>query len=220
MPFGDYRDFEDCVRSNGDKDDPAAYCASIKAAIEDTVPGMFGLVAHGAHDQDDHGNRGGVRSNPVRFETAYDGVVEEATEDDEALAYSYTGGQHETMNRWLRGSGEASQADRDLEADLDAVIEASPGLLVDTTLFRGVDDQTGPFAVGDIIEDPAFMSTSLDWGPASNFAAAALLEIKAPKGTKGIRGEEVFDEFILGRGTRMRVVEAEVDGSGYRMELL
>ena len=34
MPFAGYRDFADCVSKNGDKDDPRAYCGSIKAEVE------------------------------------------------------------------------------------------------------------------------------------------------------------------------------------------
>ncbi|AFH22738.1 hypothetical protein OSG_eHP34_00025 [environmental Halophage eHP-34] len=34
MPFGPYDDFDDCVNSNKDKDDPDAYCAAIKRDIE------------------------------------------------------------------------------------------------------------------------------------------------------------------------------------------
>lgn len=34
MPFGPYDDFDDCVAANQDKDDPAAYCAAIKRAVE------------------------------------------------------------------------------------------------------------------------------------------------------------------------------------------
>ncbi len=34
MPFGEYEDFEHCVRENMDKDDPKAYCAEIKRKIE------------------------------------------------------------------------------------------------------------------------------------------------------------------------------------------
>jgi len=35
MPFGEYENFEDCVAKNQDKNDPEAYCATIKRAIED-----------------------------------------------------------------------------------------------------------------------------------------------------------------------------------------
>ena len=34
MPFGEYRDFDDCVAQNADKDDPAAYCASIEQTMK------------------------------------------------------------------------------------------------------------------------------------------------------------------------------------------
>lgn len=34
MPFGEYEDFSSCVRENSDKNDPEAYCATIKREIE------------------------------------------------------------------------------------------------------------------------------------------------------------------------------------------
>lgn len=34
MPFGDYEDFDSCVASNSDKQDPEAYCAEIKRKVE------------------------------------------------------------------------------------------------------------------------------------------------------------------------------------------
>jgi hypothetical protein len=34
MPFADYKDFDDCVAKNKDKEDPAAYCAAIKQKAE------------------------------------------------------------------------------------------------------------------------------------------------------------------------------------------
>jgi hypothetical protein len=33
-PFGDYKDFDECVKENQDKDDPKAYCAEIKRQME------------------------------------------------------------------------------------------------------------------------------------------------------------------------------------------
>ena len=32
--MGDYKDFDDCVSQNQGKEDPQAYCAAIKRAIE------------------------------------------------------------------------------------------------------------------------------------------------------------------------------------------
>jgi len=34
MPFGPYRDFDDCVRKNQDKDNPQAYCAALERIIK------------------------------------------------------------------------------------------------------------------------------------------------------------------------------------------
>lgn len=34
MPFGGYTDMQDCIAKNGDKSDPAAYCASIEQATQ------------------------------------------------------------------------------------------------------------------------------------------------------------------------------------------
>lgn len=46
MPFGKYEDFDDCVKQNQDKADPAAYCAAIKKQIEDEA-----AKAHAPSDQ-------------------------------------------------------------------------------------------------------------------------------------------------------------------------
>ena len=35
MPFGEYKTFEECVAKNSDKENPEAYCASIKKEVED-----------------------------------------------------------------------------------------------------------------------------------------------------------------------------------------
>jgi len=36
-PFAGYKDFDDCVRKNSDKDDPKAYCAVIKKQVGESV---------------------------------------------------------------------------------------------------------------------------------------------------------------------------------------
>ena len=37
MPFGDYKDWDDCISKNKDKDNPDKYCGYIKHKIEDNV---------------------------------------------------------------------------------------------------------------------------------------------------------------------------------------
>jgi len=34
MPFGQYKDFKDCINKNRDKQDPEAYCAAIENTIK------------------------------------------------------------------------------------------------------------------------------------------------------------------------------------------
>jgi hypothetical protein len=74
MPFGKYRDFEDCVAHNRDKDDPKAYCASIERLASDPVlleptnsnHWTFHLAGtEHDHDQSSHA-RSGSKANPIR----------------------------------------------------------------------------------------------------------------------------------------------------------
>ena len=37
MPFGEYKDFDECVSKNSDKDDPKAYCGYIKNQVEEAL---------------------------------------------------------------------------------------------------------------------------------------------------------------------------------------
>lgn len=43
MPFGEYEDFADCVAKNQNKEDPEAYCATIKRQIEGDVRRKIGF---------------------------------------------------------------------------------------------------------------------------------------------------------------------------------
>jgi proteasome lid subunit RPN8/RPN11 len=38
MPFGPYKDFEDCIRKNKDKNNPEAYCAALHKKITGKFP--------------------------------------------------------------------------------------------------------------------------------------------------------------------------------------
>ena len=42
MPFGNYKDFADCVSKNSDKEDAKAYCASIQKQSESKTVEMNG----------------------------------------------------------------------------------------------------------------------------------------------------------------------------------
>lgn len=45
MPFGEYKDFDDCVRKNKDKRNPEAYCAEVHKKIIGKWPGEKGKKA-------------------------------------------------------------------------------------------------------------------------------------------------------------------------------
>jgi hypothetical protein len=85
-------------------------------------------------------------------------------------------------------------------------------LVEDTTLFRGFKDNVNDFYLSQPIEHNGFASTSFDRGVAKFHATekGTVLQIDAPKGTKGVyirqnslRPEEV--EFLLPRGTLLEV---------------
>jgi len=42
MPFGEYKDFDDCVKKNQDKEKPEAYCATIEKKITGKWPSEEG----------------------------------------------------------------------------------------------------------------------------------------------------------------------------------
>lgn len=85
-------------------------------------------------------------------------------------------------------------------------------LVEDSTLFRGFKDNVNDFYLGQPIDHSGFASTSFDRGVAKFHATekGTILQIDAPKGTKGVyirqnslRREEV--EFLLHRGSVLEV---------------
>ncbi len=46
-PFADYKNFDDCVAKNSDKEDPAAYCGSVKAKTENVTGPLKGYTDAG-----------------------------------------------------------------------------------------------------------------------------------------------------------------------------
>jgi hypothetical protein len=88
--------------------------------------------------------------------------------------------------------------------------------MVDMDAFAGVTDLTE--LEGQVITDPAFMSTSL--GPAIGDAGSEVrMHIAAPRGTPGVitgtlSGAPSQREIVLARGTRLAVTDARQDASG------
>jgi hypothetical protein len=106
-------------------------------------------------------------------------------------------------------------------ANLDAAMAPLPAdmvlaRMVDMDAFAGVTDLTE--LEGQVITDPAFMSTSL--GPAIGDAGSEVrMHIAAPRGTPGVitgtlSGAPSQREIVLARGTRLAVTDARQDASG------
>jgi hypothetical protein len=147
----------------------------------------------------------------------------------------YTGqdtkGGYNVVNRWLRGldvrRGNPLAEIKDAVAKLDTAIEKAPALDKPMTLYRGVantDFYGGVPKVGQVIHDPAFMSTSTTPALPTSWAHTHgdIWTIDAPAGTRGINVNAALEgtvhgpigldpatakekEIILARGQRLVV---------------
>lgn len=152
----------------------------------------------------------------------YDSV--KFSEQEQASVHEYTGGRYQSINHLLR-HGDTHEDDESPEKTIefaDVLLNAigKTELKEDTVLYRGSGFDT-ELAVGDVIKDRAFSSTSLQSEVAEEFTGSEeneekefkyVMKIKAPKGTKGlfpatagVAGEE--NEFILPPNTGFKVVK-------------
>jgi ADP-ribosyltransferase exoenzyme len=125
------------------------------------------------------------------------------------------------LNRDLRAGVPGSDKGRQTTATVDKVMAASP-LPQPVTVHRGVED-AGHFKVGQVITDPTYSSTSVDFAVAKGFAGkgGAVLRMQVPAGVgavnlsdvPGARHDEREGELLLQRGLHYRVVsESTVNG--------
>ena len=148
------------------------------------------------------------------------------TPDERQAVEAYTDFEEfQDINYQLRTQGRADSEYQDVVRNLESAINKS-SLPADMVLHRGVSSWEDNFGrpvgekllttlaelkLGDVIEDKGFMSTSFgrgaasDYGPEGRGLPGAMLEINAPKGTKGL---PLLDqgEWVLQRGTRLRLV--------------
>lgn len=172
--------------------------------------------------------------------------------DVEALSqYRATG--YRWVNSQLRGTAEVARAEwnesegyeditkddlkrwaKEAQPPLDHALETAPRVPMDITVFRGMPKHE--LQVGDEIDDPAYVSTSLTRGRPDDFASwqtersewpeedgpkqppGETIEIRVPKGTKAIY-LDAFDEdqsrglreheLLLARGLTYRVVSVD-----------
>lgn len=125
--------------------------------------------------------------------------------------YTFLG--YSVINKHLRKGGDATELHK--ITDIDKVIEAAPRVPQDMMVIRGIKSKElfDKLTPGVIFEDKAFVSTSAD--PKAEIATdtGMILEIKVPKGSKGIYVEKISDhayerELLLHRGSKFKVISA------------
>lgn len=150
----------------------------------------------------------------------------ELTESEKRSIINYTGSWSSPMNFHFRNKETSTDKDLlDAISNLDRAIEKSV-IKEDMMLYRGAsanifsDDlldlaYDNPKELqGYTIQDLGYMSTST--GYKSKFDADVIMQIKAPKGTKGIWAEPMSTskgemEVILKRGTTLEIKDAKLN---------
>jgi hypothetical protein len=163
----------------------------------------------------------------------YEKWAETLPDSQREAVLDYTDGKYRNVNRLLRDPSATIPRRAEIEADIKYItkaLDSAPPLPENITVFRGLEDEAlaklidqgkGAAAKGTIIQDKAFMSTSFWERSAKSFHASArstkrlVMEIHVPKGAKGASMIPISDhhdelEFLLQRGTRMKVVSAEL----------
>lgn len=131
----------------------------------------------------------------------------------------YADHHFEAINGALRKDNPGGRQASTIKA-LDSAMDRT-ALPEDVTVFRGV--RPGKLAedlkVGDTVEDKAYLSTSFHRAVAEKFAHGAMLEVRVPKGSKGIPMDAVFDggsrgehELMLPRGSSLKVLSVRQTG--------
>lgn len=125
----------------------------------------------------------------------------------------YTSTDYQWMNKDLRAGKQPSARDAKYMAKLDSALSKN-ALEQDTTLYRGRRQLPADWKVGAVVTDKAYVSTSVSKQKADNgFAVGAtptLIQIKAPKGTKGMFTSATSSfsseaEYLLPRNTQFKI---------------
>jgi hypothetical protein len=148
------------------------------------------------------------------------------TKDERSALDGYSGTYYREINETLRGGSpwtDLSPAELRAEiAHLDASIRKGT-LTAETTLYRGTSPAAlggGLPAVGTVMSDKAFLSTSRSSNIADAFAnmstGGVMMRITAPRGTRAADvshhtgGHE--QEILLGRNTKLKVTGVSTSG--------
>jgi ADP-ribosyltransferase exoenzyme len=123
----------------------------------------------------------------------------------------YTSSGYYDINDALRSNKSGSKNIKGYIQDIDAVMNESPGAPTNMLVYRGVSTRYKDFQPGDIFQDNGYPSTSISEYNADSWKSGGTLEIRVPKGHKGIYIDTISNapqeqEFLLPRGTKFRVV--------------
>jgi hypothetical protein len=172
-----------------------------------------------------------------------DATFKPGTDDERTAAGLYMGGAR--YNAALRSGSAIDEYTQKYIDDLNGFMAKQPGLSEGTTVYRGLPNHNFPdnLKPGDILHEPAFMSTSHKLDEAEIFAGTShgtIVETRLPKGTKGLSinhatlrpqpgvPEEYREvrhaldgeaEYLLPSNTRHRIISIEnrtVDGKTYQ----
>jgi hypothetical protein len=155
---------------------------------------------------------------------------DDLSEGQQQALTAYQSSGYRAMNGYLRTNSEMqdfytnsieSKADLDRHiTNFDTLIDSIPPTETDSTLYRGVQgklaDNLLTLQPGDSFEDKGYSSTTYDKGIATAFSkGGATVVINAPKGSKGLDVDRLFDEeafefeVVLPRGTKFTVDRVE-----------
>lgn len=149
--------------------------------------------------------------------------AEKLTKEQKNSIDVYTGESYKGINKQLR-SGVLGEYNSKITASMDSAIDSAPPFPYRAKMYRGV----GPGLIdklneGDVFEDKAFVSTSINKSAADEFADDSMIEIIIPKGTKAISVDAIKEgtayyitenEYILSRNSKFRVIKKKRDKSG------
>lgn len=143
----------------------------------------------------------------------------------------YTTAEHAFVNAYLRfppKDGKVPKQYAEMTRNLDEAMEKTGGLKGEEIVYRGINYKAafGKTPVeslkGAIIQDPGFVSTSLDREKAKQFGDA-VFTLRVPKGTKAVRMQdyihttttEAEKEILLHRGVKYQITHIREEKGGF-----
>lgn len=207
---------------------------SLYTTIKKTRKTAWLFVKHGSHNQKTHGRGGSGGGAGVDYPTVKSNPeLKDAIRD--YVAQYPRGAGHQDINKTLRKQPGYDNVTPDYQdkidsrvAALDKLVELSPPLSEQTTVYRGIGTdfarELEAAGVGGSFTDNGFTSVSLNKEIAGGFPSMPtgnLIEITLPAGTKAINPSRFFgenmvvgntnlsqeQELILGRGTTFDILE-------------